>query len=539
MNSTETVKPNSTETVRPLGETSPRRAQAKPTAIILLAIVGLMFAGLGCTGIKQADMDAKDREIKILKEQLAMSAKVMESFSWSSGHIKDAIYQKDAAISEKDTTIKILRSEIRAFLVNGLDISESDIPKDDAKLDEYGLKVCLLMEDGQIDAVEGQAVESITFALRVNPDNSPISPTAVFKSTDRRIYACFKNQGAFEGLTKVVTRWTNKTTKEVIKLETKPIDPNASYNFIWVEKKEGWPAGEYAVELLNTKTLALIGQGGFKVVPGEKVEDESEESKKDDLPGLEFILTGTIVEPNKSLAFIANVFSSEERICKEGDFLDSKKHGRWTIFSIKKDKVVIRQYNKDGSVAKEHILRVIRIKARTDLDDDIVEIIKGKAGAAVKIVVGAELYSPDKRFLLECSFNAKDDVFQLWIIDKSLGGNAKKRLLFEYPNDASALWSPDSKKIILNVSIGRDHPIDVCIFELNEDLRFIEDKDLEQLIVDQIINQILKDNNLNYLLITGVRWIGDDTFIVRAYYPDKVNLQYEVNLKTKLITEIK
>ena len=53
------------------------------------------------------------------------------------------------------------------------------------------------------------------------------------------------------------------------------------------------------------------------------------------------------------------------------------------------------------------------------------------------------------------------------------------------------------------------------------------------------INQILKDNNLNYLLITGVRWIGDDTFIVRAYYPDKVNLQYEVNLKTKLITEIK
>ena len=82
-------------------------------------------------------------------------------------------------------------------------------------------------------------------------------------------------------------------------------------------------------------------------------------------------------------------------------------------------------------------------------------------------------------------------------------------------------------------------PIDVCIFELNEDLRFIEDKDLEQLIVDQIINQILKDNNLNYLLITGVRWIGDDTFIVRAYYPDKVNLQYEVNLKTKLITEIK
>lgn len=554
----------------------------KTTAIILLVIAGLMFGAVaGAIGgiflqsridkaVKQAEIGEKDKEIKTLNDNLTEVSK-NEAF------LVKSIKNQSAEIDKKDKTIQELKKKgtktfaindasmekltksiaerivdgdfsevedivdslppeyIRSFIEKMTGITSKDMPEDDADLAGYFTNIFRLIQGSQPEGGPGALIEDISFTLRVNPDNSPISPTAVFKSADRRIYACFRNQGALEGLAKVVTRWMNKTTKEVMSLGPKPINPNAPYNFVWLEKKDGWAGGEYLVELFDTKTLALIGQGTFMVLPGEEEEDKSEESKEDDLPGFEFIILGTIIEPKTNLVFIVNTISNEEKIYKEGDILESQKYGRWTIFSIEKNKVVIRQYNKDGSVAKERTLRVVHIKDRSSLDDDIAKFIKEKTGAAVKITVGTKIYSPDKRFLLECSFDAKDKVFQLWITDKLLD----KRLLVEYQYDASALWSPDSTKIILNVSIGRNHPIDVCIFELDEDLRFVEDKDLEQLIVDKIINPILKDKKLGYLLTVGVGWISENTFIINAYYPDKVDLKYKVNLKTRAITEIK
>jgi len=165
---------------------------------------------------------------------------------------------------------------IRDFIKQNTGLAEDDMPKDDAKLGEYGKNIFRLMQGSQPNIIEGQAIENVSFALRVNADNSPISPTVIFKPNKRRIYACFQNQGTLEGLTKVVTRWTNKTTKEVVKLDTKQIDPNAPFNFIWVEKREGWPTGEYAVELLSTKEFALIAQGMFTVLVEEKKEEPKE-----------------------------------------------------------------------------------------------------------------------------------------------------------------------------------------------------------------------------------------------------------------------
>jgi len=271
----------------------------------------------------------------------------------------------------------------------------------------------------------------IFFTLRVNPDNSPVSPTTIFKSTDQRIYACFQNQGTLKGLTNVICRWTNKTTKEVMKLETKPIDSNAPYNFIWLEKREGWPVGEYAVELFNAKTWVHLAHGTFMVMFDEDVRD--------------------------------------------------------------------------------------------------------KVGP-IKIKVGIKIYSPDKRFLLECSFNDKDEMFQLWL---TLGSNAKKYLLFESQSDAFAvLWSPDSNKIILNVAAASGF-IDPHMFKLDMDMRFTEDKELEDLVRAEITNRILDEYDLDHLFTTGVGWIDENILIINAYYPDKVDSQYMVNLKTKVITKIK
>ncbi|MDI6732807.1 MAG: hypothetical protein QME51_10140 [Planctomycetota bacterium] len=144
-------------------------------------------------------------------------------------------------------------------------IPKSDMPTDNTKLAEYSKHMFKLVQGKAVESAVN--TENVAFSLRVNPDNSPIDQKGAFKTSDRRLYACFSNQGELMGLDKVITRWTNKTTGEVVRLDTKPIDPNAPNNFIWIEKRDGWPGGEYEVELINTQTLRKIAGGNFNVGP--------------------------------------------------------------------------------------------------------------------------------------------------------------------------------------------------------------------------------------------------------------------------------
>jgi len=156
---------------------------------------------------------------------------------------------------------------IRDFIKQNVGLTEEDMPKDDSKLGDFGKNLFRLIQGEQPNSVQGQSVENITFTLRVNPDNSPITPQTAFKPSDRRIYACFQNQGSLQGLAKVVNRWTNKTTNKVIGFGPKPLNPGTPFNFIWWENREGWPVGEYEVELLNAQTLGKIAVGKFSIVP--------------------------------------------------------------------------------------------------------------------------------------------------------------------------------------------------------------------------------------------------------------------------------
>ncbi|MEW6026171.1 MAG: hypothetical protein AB1599_02605 [Planctomycetota bacterium] len=419
----------------------------KTTAIILLVIAGLMLGAIGCTGIKQADLDARDREIMELKDKLAAASKdeaflrkivdgqyfelekrdeTIRNLQIAMGKLQEKVAgqpQNGQQDSDKDVRIKSDDEKSRepnkdkdylpglefdsivvfgkpkmAFIYNALTHKETTSKEGDfldseeygrlviSRISNKGVAVRLYDEDGPASkeymlkehnradnpskilnkVLNGQvaasgAVSNISFARKVNPDNSPISPTATFKPGKYRIYACFANEWLLPGLSEVIIRWTNKTTEEVVMLEGRPINPDAKHSFVWLEKKTGWSAGEYSVELFNERTLAYIAQGAFTVVAGEKNEADKEESANQNLSGLEFILTGTVIDSEAKYAFLVNVITRQEMVYTEGDVLDSKKHGRWTIVIIEEGRVVIQQYNKDGSVAKEQTLYVATI----------------------------------------------------------------------------------------------------------------------------------------------------------------------------------
>src|SRR3989339_343686 len=314
----------------------------KKTMIILLVIAGLMLGALagaffGVTvqskigkAIMQAEISAKDNEINARDKELnALNDKLTEAGKNVDSLVK-IVNAKSAEIDKKDKTIRELQKQatetlfsnnpaaqefnsvirkqikqgdfsgfeylaktlppefIRDFIMQNLGLARDDLPKDDADLIEYVTSIFRLVNGSQPNPGPKPLIEDISFALRVNSDNSPISPATAFKASDNRIYACFQNQGALKGRARVVTRWTSKAANEVIGLETKTIDPNAPHNFIWRERREGWPAGEYTVELFDTKTLALIGQDAFTILPEEKKEapkeDKPDKSKESENP---------------------------------------------------------------------------------------------------------------------------------------------------------------------------------------------------------------------------------------------------------------
>lgn len=122
-----------------------------------------------------------------------------------------------------------------------------------------------LLKIAQGEIAQGGA--PIYFTTQVNEsDNSPIGAKASFTANDLKIYACFKNEGALAKLNQVIVYWANISKGEIVYWGCQPIDPDAPYNYIWVEEKSKWASGSYLVVLFKeAKDTNPLAQGKFEV----------------------------------------------------------------------------------------------------------------------------------------------------------------------------------------------------------------------------------------------------------------------------------
>ena len=175
---------------------------------------------------------------------------------------------------DKSVPIEQIRPKMKAlieslpprFIDEGLKaqgMSRDDISKD-MDLTDYAVRILQIGRNEQIPTVANPL--AITFALQVNADNSPMTPTNVFPAGKHRIYACFPNKDVLKGVTKVIARWTNQTTAEAVRVQPYQLNSAAPYNFIWMEKKtEEWQRGTYSVELFKVGTAEKIAGGVYRV----------------------------------------------------------------------------------------------------------------------------------------------------------------------------------------------------------------------------------------------------------------------------------
>lgn len=176
------------------------------------------------------------------------------------------IMNKSTPLNEVDDIIdsntgKIPRSKI-VMLMGKVGIPSDVIPEGPA-LKEYLKRLARIYREEAI--IPTGDVMTLTFAMQVNADNSPLMPTNAFPAGKYKIYTCFANAQNLKGISKIYIRWKNQGTNETLYMNLYSVNPSAGYNFAWLQPKDGWQKGVYEVEAFNINTLGKVAIGTYKI----------------------------------------------------------------------------------------------------------------------------------------------------------------------------------------------------------------------------------------------------------------------------------
>ncbi|MEK7449401.1 MAG: hypothetical protein AAB019_07945 [Planctomycetota bacterium] len=164
----------------------------------------------------------------------------------------------------KEQIREIIQSvpEERIYRLTGfIGISQDDIEVE--SLDSFTIGL-IQIADKETRFVKGS--EPIYFSAAVKPDNTPEAVQSNFTTETAKIYACFGGQGTLTGLRKVMVRWINKSTGELIFVGARTISPDKLYNYVSANNTQNWPKGTYQVQLFKiSSSLECIAQGTYQI----------------------------------------------------------------------------------------------------------------------------------------------------------------------------------------------------------------------------------------------------------------------------------
>jgi len=86
----------------------------------------------------------------------------------------------------------------------------------------------------------------VTGAAHVIPAGSP------------RVYAVFENDRSLAGMSEVYAVWRKPMDNRLVFSETEPVHTGSHYNYVWLALADGWPAGNYQLELYDPARPSLL-----------------------------------------------------------------------------------------------------------------------------------------------------------------------------------------------------------------------------------------------------------------------------------------
>lgn len=176
--------------------------------------------------------------------------------------IADAVYRKIEELGlGKDALASLLYEFTR--------ITPEDIPPT-LSIQEFAAHVAAIATKdistagGQVSWPEDPTVTDIRFGTSPRQSEPTESPKTRFSSYDTRIYAVF-DTSPFEH-SGVLLKWYRIDQPELLILQKYEIDPHAAYNYVWCKRQEGWPTGQYRVEVYSLgQSFRMISSGEYEV----------------------------------------------------------------------------------------------------------------------------------------------------------------------------------------------------------------------------------------------------------------------------------
>jgi hypothetical protein len=111
---------------------------------------------------------------------------------------------------------------------------------------------------------ENLTVTDIRFGTSPRPSESTESPRTRFSPYDTRIFAVFDTRAY--PYPSVLVKWCRIDQPELLVLQKYDIEPWAATNYVWYNKKEAWPSGQYRVEVYSLgESFTMMSSGQYEV----------------------------------------------------------------------------------------------------------------------------------------------------------------------------------------------------------------------------------------------------------------------------------
>jgi|GEM_PF-3372909 len=122
----------------------------------------------------------------------------------------------------------------------------------------------ILTAGGRDSLPEDPTVTDIRFGTSPRQPDSAESPTTRFSNYDTRIFAVFDTSTYAHP--SVLLKWYRIDEPELFILRKYEIDPHAACNYVWYKRNEGWPTGQYRVEVYSLgASVRMISSGQYEV----------------------------------------------------------------------------------------------------------------------------------------------------------------------------------------------------------------------------------------------------------------------------------
>lgn len=120
------------------------------------------------------------------------------------------------------------------------------------------------------DAMKGSnnapTQQTLIFTDNCETDGTVTGNVHVIPAGTHRVYAAFENGGGLHGLDRVLAVWRDPNDEKMVFTEYEPVKVGSTYNYVWLELRDGWPTGYYQLDLYHPQqTTQLLASRGFNV----------------------------------------------------------------------------------------------------------------------------------------------------------------------------------------------------------------------------------------------------------------------------------